>query len=194
MIMIEEVRQWGGVSRTQVLLIKIIKLCSEIHNIKQSNKLNNIAVNLSKINSKDEHTSTPPPQQDTGGMDDLRGIGYEDSSPNYQSHLSYKTCTPQDNVLPLDHTLSLLTPAPLRSSHTSPPPSELSSATPTSPSSLDPEAYRSATSNGNTSSDPLLATAEAGVMGSREGREGDDPDSGNVIGSELGLQRNVEVG
>ena len=95
-------------SRTQVLLTKIVKLCSEIRDIKKGNKLNNIAVNLSKINSADERTGTPPPQPDTGDVDDLRGNDYGDSSPNYQNHLSCRTCTLQDNALPLDHTLSLL--------------------------------------------------------------------------------------
>ena len=58
---------------------------------------------------------------------------------------------------------------------------------PISPSSLDPEVYKSVTSNGDASSDPLLAAAEAGVMGSREGMEEDDPDSDDNVGSELGL-------
>ena len=110
-------------SRTQVLLTKIVKLCSEIRDIKKSNKLNNIAVNLSKTNSADGHTGIPPLQQDTGGVDDLHGIDYGDSSPNYQNHLSCRTCTLQDNALSPDHTLSLLTHALPRSSHTSPPPS-----------------------------------------------------------------------
>ena len=54
-------------SQTQVLLTKIVKLCSEIRDIKKNNKLNNIVVNLSKINNADERTGTPPPQPDTGG-------------------------------------------------------------------------------------------------------------------------------
>ena len=174
-------------SRTQVLLTEIVKLCSELRDIKRSNMLNNIAVKLSKSNSTDRHTGTPPPQQGTGGVDNLRGIDYEGSSPNYLNRLSCRTCTPQGNALPLNHMLSLLTPAPLMSSHASPPPSESSPATPTSPSSSDPEVYRSVTSNSDVSSDPLLAVAEAGVTSSREGREGDDPDPDKNVGSELGL-------
>ena len=156
--------------------------------------MNNIVVNPSKINNRHKCIGTPPPQQDTGGVGDLHGTGYEDNSPNYQSHLPYKTCTPQDNVQPPGHMLSLLTSASLRSSHTSPPPSELSSITPFSLSSSDPEVYRSVTSNGDGSSDPLLAVAEAGVTGSREGMEEDDPDPDDDVGSELGLQRNAEAG
>ena len=174
-------------SRTQVLLTKIVKLCSEIRDIKRSNKLNNIAIKLSKSNSADEHTGTPPPQQDTGGVDDLHGIDYGDSSPNYQRDQLCRTCTLRDSALPLGHTLFLLTPAPPRSSHTSPPPSEASSTMPSSPSSSDPEVYRSVTSNGDASTDPLLAVAEAGVTGSREGVEEDDPDPDDNVGSELGL-------
>ena len=174
-------------SRTQVLLTKIVKLCSEIRDIKKSNKLNNIVVNLSKINNADGHTGTPPPQPDTGGVDDLRGSDYEDSSPSYQNRLSYKTYTPRDSEPPHDHMLSLLKPAPPRSSRTSPPPSESSPATPSSLSSSDPEVYKSVTSNGDGSSDPLLAEAEAGVMGSREGMEEDDPDPIDDVGLELGL-------
>ena len=175
------------VSRTQVLLTKIVKLCSEIRDIKKGNELNNIAVKLSKSNSADEHKGTPPPQQDIGGVDDLHGNDYEDSSSSYQKGLLCRTCTLPDNLRLLDHTLSLLTPAPPRSSHTSPPPSESSPATPSSPSSSDPEVYRSVTSNGNGSSDPLSAATEAGVTGSREGMGEDDPDPDNDVGSELGL-------
>ena len=174
-------------SRTQVLLTKIVKLCSEICDIKRGNKLNNIAVNLSKTNSTDAHTGTHPPQPDTGGVDDLHGIDYEDNSPSYQNHLPCRTCTLQGNVLPPDHTLSLLTPAPPASSRTSPPPSELSPATPSSLSSSDPKVYKSVTSNGDGSSDPLLAEVEAGVTGSREGMGEDDPDPDDDVGSELGL-------
>ena len=58
-------------SRTQSLLTKIVKLCSEIRDIKKCNKLNDIVVNLFKINNVGEHTGTPPPQQDTGDEDGL---------------------------------------------------------------------------------------------------------------------------
>ena len=120
-------------------------------------------------------------------MDDLRGNNYEDSSPSYQNRLSYRTYMPQGSVQSSDHTLSLLKPELPRSSHTSPPPSEASSKEPSSLSSWGPEVYKSVTSYGDASSDPLLATAEAGVTGSREGMEEDDPDSGDDVGSELGL-------
>ena len=175
------------VQQTQSLLTKIVKLCSEIRDIKKGNKLNIIAVKLSKSNSVDERTGTPPPQQDTGGMGDLHDTGYEDSSPNYQSHLSCKTYTPQDNAQSPDHTLSPLTPELLRSSHTSPPPSEASTKSPSSLSASDPEVYKSVTSNGDTSSEPLVAVTEAGVTGSNGGMGEDDPDPDIVGDSALGL-------
>ena len=109
----------GPVSQTQSLLTKIVKLCSEIRDIKKGNKLNDIAAKLSKSNSEDRHTGIPPPQQDTGDEDDLHGIDYGDSSPNYRNRLSCRTCMPQDSAQSPDHTLSLLTPELLRSSHTS---------------------------------------------------------------------------
>ena len=109
-----------SVSRTQVLLTKIVKLCSEICDMKRGDKLNNIAVKLSKFNSTNGHTGIPPPQQDTGGVGNLHDNSYKDSSPNYQNHQSCRTCMPQDNAQSLDHTLSLLTPAPPVSSLSGP--------------------------------------------------------------------------
>ena len=133
-----------------------------------------------------KRTGTPPPQQDTGGVGDLHGSGYKDNSPNYQSHLSYKTYTPQDSVRSLDHTLSPLTPELLRSSHTSPP-SEASTKEPSSLSVLNPEVYRSVTSNSDASSEPLVVVTEAGVTGSSRGMGEDDPNPGNARDSVMGL-------
>ena len=120
-------------------------------------------------------------------MGDLHDNGYEDSSPNYQSHLSYKTYTPQDNGQSPDHMLSPLTPELPRSSHTSPPPSEVSTKESSSLSASDPEVYKSVTLNSDISSDPLVAVTEAGVTGSSGGMGEDNSDPDDDEESVLGL-------
>ena len=86
--------QQGPVSRTQVLLTKIVKLCSEIHNIKNSqnkyylcdegNTRNKKKTNLSKI--CDIHRSHNPVSLDTCVYHDQHGGDSSHSTPSSPSH------------------------------------------------------------------------------------------------------------
>ena len=83
----------GGLSRTQVLLTKIIKLCSEIRNIKNSqnkyyfnNKRNarDNTTNLSKIS--DTRCSHNPVSLDTCAYHDQHDDDSSRSTPSFPSH------------------------------------------------------------------------------------------------------------
>src|SRR5579864_8181009 len=110
-------------SRTQVWLTKIPKLCQEIHNIKQQNKDKYIQRQLSKsnpLNCIHKYKSAESDTCDEGGECSTYSKG---STPSCPDHLSYSLHNDPHDGESLIQTLSVLTPPPLRTSHTSSPPS-----------------------------------------------------------------------
>ena len=113
------------VSRTQVLLTKIVTLCSEICDIKRINKANNIE------ESNLPETSTQPYNY----KDNLEALDAYDedvsddtysshNTPNHQKDLLYKTNKPQCHEAHPSHKLSSLAPPAPNPSHNSSPPIE----------------------------------------------------------------------
>src|SRR5579864_7763069 len=110
-------------SRTQVWLTKIPKLCQEICDIKQQNKDKYIQRQLSKsnpLNHIHKYKSAESGTCDEGGK---CSIYSRDSTPNHPDHLSYNRHNDPHDGGSLAQTLSTLTPPPWRTSHTSLPPS-----------------------------------------------------------------------
>ena len=113
-------------SRTQVLLTKIAKLCLEVRAIKGANKINNIP---KRSKSRNSHK---PESQDIHGEDDLHAHAPQHNTPSHQEHLSDSTYKPPDDDRTPSQTLSTRTPervSPSRSSSPDPPEStEVSSS------------------------------------------------------------------
>src|SRR5579864_7230162 len=110
-------------SRTQVWLTKIPKLCQEIRDIKQQNKDKYIQRQLSKSNPLNRIHKYKSVEADICDEGDECSIYFGDSTPNRPDPLSYNQHNdPHDGGSPAQ-TLSSLTPPPLRTSHTSSPPS-----------------------------------------------------------------------
>src|SRR5579864_4667476 len=110
------------VSRTQVWLTKIPKLCQEIRDIKQQNKDKYIQRQLSKsnpLNCIHKYKSAELGTCDEGGE---CSIYCEDSTPTRPVHLSYNLHSDPHGTESLAQTLSSLTPPPVRTSHTLSPP------------------------------------------------------------------------
>src|SRR5579864_4883111 len=106
-------------SRTQVWLTKISKLCQEIRDIKQQNKDKYIQRQLSKsnpLNRIHKYKSAESGTCDEGGEYSIYSGG---STPNRPDHLSYNQHNDPHDEGSLAQTLSSLTPPPLRTSHTS---------------------------------------------------------------------------
>ena len=110
-------------SRTQVWLTKIPKLCQEIRDIKQQNKDKYIQRQLSKSNPLNHTHKYISAVKDTCGEGVEYCIDLQDSTPILLSPISYSPDNdPHDGESPAQ-TLSSLAPPPLRTSHTSSPPS-----------------------------------------------------------------------
>ena len=113
-------------SWTQVLLTKIVKLCSEIHDIKNSQNKYHLrkrntrkpTINLPKTNNEPyNHT---PVSLDTYASHNQHDGNSSDNTPNFPLHLSYKTNTAPPCELSPSHTLSSPTPPEGGVSHNSP--------------------------------------------------------------------------
>ena len=89
-------------SRTQVLLTKIAKLCSEICDIEEENKSNKYSSKLpeSRNNQKPQNNRNPA-VLDTYDEHALHAHEPYDSTPNLQSHLSYNPDTHQEHEAPV---------------------------------------------------------------------------------------------
>jgi hypothetical protein len=117
-----EETQWALVSRTQVLLTKIVQLCKEIRDIEKTIKMNNIVPRLpeSTIN-----TNRNKDNSDDRGTDDQGEKGCSNSSHNspslHESDLSYSINMPQASEEHPTQTLSSLTPDALYPSLSSSP-------------------------------------------------------------------------
>ena len=113
------------VSRTQVLLTKIVKLCTEIRDIKTENKSNKYDSKLSesKINQKPQNNRSPA-VSDTYDEHALHAHKPYDSTPNHQNHLSYSPDKPQEHEAPLAYRLPVRMPDLLNPSCISSPESE----------------------------------------------------------------------
>src|SRR5579864_7742812 len=108
----------GTLSRTQVWLTKIPKLCQEIRNIKQQNKDKYIQRQLSKsnpLNRIHKYISAEVGTCDKGGKCSTYS---RDSTPSLPDHLSYSWHNDPHDEGSLAQTLSALTPPPLRMSRT----------------------------------------------------------------------------
>ena len=111
------------VSRTQVLLTKIAKLCSEIHDIKEENKSNKYSSKLPESKKKPQNSYNSA-VSDTYDEHAQHAPKLYDNIPNPQNHLSYNLGTPQEHEAPLAYRLSARTPDLLNPSRTSSPNSE----------------------------------------------------------------------
>ena len=116
-------------SRTQVLLTKIAKLCSEIRDIEVENKSNKYSSKLpeSKKKLQNSHSSAV---SDTDDAHALHAPEPCDSTPNSQSHLSYNLDTPQEHEAPHAYRLSARMPDLLNPSQISSPDPEVPTISP----------------------------------------------------------------
>ena len=118
-------------SRTQVLLTKIKKLCSEIRDIKKENKSNKYSSKLPESrNNQKPQSNRNSAVSDTYDEHVLHALEPYDSMSNLQNRLSYNPYTPQGHEAPLTQTLSARTPDLLNPSHTSCPDPEDASTDP----------------------------------------------------------------
>ena len=110
-------------SRTQVLLTKIAKLCSEIRDIKEENKSNKYSSKLpeSKKKPQNNHNSAV---SDTYDVHAQHAPEPYNSTPNSQNHLSYNPDTHQEYEAPRAYKLPVRMPDLLNPSRTSSPEAE----------------------------------------------------------------------
>ena len=110
-------RNIRGMSRIEILLTKIRTICSEIRDIKEENKSNNIC--RQPVPTRNPRSSHTPAATDIHGEGDLRGMCYEDNSSNRYSEISYSqhTAPPHEEHLSQSPLLSTLSsPSPPRTS------------------------------------------------------------------------------
>ena len=110
-------------SRTQVLLTKIEKLCSEIRDIKMENKSKKYASKIPESKKKPQ-SSRNSAVSDTYDEHALHALEPYDSKPNSQNHLSYNPDTPQGHEAPHAYRLPVQMPYLLNPSRTSSPEAE----------------------------------------------------------------------
>ena len=110
-------------SRTQVLLTKIKKLCSEIHDIKWENKSNKYSSKLPESRKKPQNSHNSA-VSDTYDEHALHALEPYDSTPNSQNHLSYNPDTPREHEAPHAYKLPVRMPDRLNPSRTSSPEAE----------------------------------------------------------------------
>ena len=107
-------------SRTQVLLTKIEKLCSEIRAIKEENRSNKYSSKLPESrNNQKPQSNCNSAVLDTYDEYALHAHEPYNSMTNLQNHLSYNPDTPQGHEAPLAQTLSIQMPDLLNPSHAS---------------------------------------------------------------------------
>ena len=144
-------------SRTQVLLTKIAKLCSEIRDIETENKSNKYSSKLpeSKKKLRNNHKVAASDTYDEHAPHVLEPY---DSTPNPQNHLSYSPDKPREHEAPHDYKPSARMPDLLN-------PSRISSP--------DPE-------------DPTISPSELPLLDSRGGMSEPEPSSAvwNGVGTD----------
>ena len=141
-------------SRTQVLLTKIAKLCSEIRDIRMENKSNKYSSKLpeSKKKPQNNHSSAVSDNDDVHALHAPEPC---DSTPNSQSHLSYSLDTPQEHEAPHDYRLPARMPDLLN-------PSRISSPDPEDPT-ISPSELLSQDSRGGMSEPEPSSAVRNGV-------------------------------
>ena len=119
------VRVGRFLSQTQVLLTKIVTLCSEIRDIKRINKANSIEEsNLPETNTQPYDYKDNLEASDVYDEDASGDTYSSHNTPNLQKDLSYKTNKPLCHEAHPSHKLSSLTPPAPNLSHNSSPPLE----------------------------------------------------------------------
>ena len=141
-------------SRTQVLLTKITKLCSEIRDIKTENKSNKYSSKLPESKKKPQ-SSHKPAVSDTYDEHALHALEPYDSPPNPQNHLSYSPDTHQEHEAPHAYRLPARMPDLLNPSRISSPESE--------DPAIDPSESLSQGSRGSKSEPEPLSAVRNGV-------------------------------
>ena len=116
-------------SRTQVLLTRIAKLCSEIRDIETENKSNKYLSKLPESKRKLQNNHKPA-VSDTYDEHALHAREPYDSTPNSQNHLSYNPDTHQEHEAPHDYRLPVRMPDLLNPSRTSSPDPEVPTISP----------------------------------------------------------------
>src|SRR3984885_4972029 len=84
-------RNIRGMSRIEIMLNKIRTICSEIRDIKEENKSNNICGQ--PVPTRNPRSSHTPAATDIHGEGDLHGMCYEDNSSNRYSEIFYSQHT-----------------------------------------------------------------------------------------------------
>ena len=148
------------VSRTQVLLTKIAKLCSEIRDMETENKSNKYSSKLPESKKKLQNNHSPA-VSDTYDEHALNALEPYDNTPNPQNRLSYNPDTPREHEAPHAYRLPVRMPDLLN-------PSRISSP--------DPE-------------DPTISPSELLSQDSRGGMSGPEPSSAEKNGVETGVGR-----
>ena len=116
-------------SRTQVLLTKIAKLCSEIRDIETEDKSNKYYSKLPESRKKPQNSHSSA-VSDTYDEHALHVLEPYDNTPNPQNHLSYSPDTPREHEAPHAYRLPVRTPDLLNPSRTSSPDPEVPTISP----------------------------------------------------------------